>query len=61
MRGESSPSFSLGAHSALGEGSGSAMFATVLNRTQGEQVVSRLQAVAAGETYYCESLPGFPG
>ena len=42
-------------------GSGSAMFAPVPDRAQGEQVVSRLQAVAAGETYICESLPGFPG
>ncbi|MFH0944382.1 MAG: 4-(cytidine 5'-diphospho)-2-C-methyl-D-erythritol kinase [Planctomycetota bacterium] len=42
-------------------GSGSAMFAAVPDRARGEQVVSRLQAVAAGETYVCESLPGFPG
>lgn len=42
-------------------GSGSAMFAAVSDPTEGERAVSRLQAVAAGETYVCESLPGFPG
>ena len=42
-------------------GSGSAMFTTVPDPTEGERVISRLQAVAAGETYFSESLPGSPG
>ncbi|MBI4879092.1 MAG: 4-(cytidine 5'-diphospho)-2-C-methyl-D-erythritol kinase [Planctomycetes bacterium] len=39
-------------------GSGSAMFAAVADRAQGVEVMRRLLAVAAGEIFLCESLPG---
>lgn len=37
-------------------GSGSAMFAVVADRESGKKAENRLQAVAAGETFLCETL-----
>lgn len=42
-------------------GSGSAMFAHVADRGTGGAIMRKLQAMAAGEFFLCESLPGLPG